>query len=144
MRLVITRVLPEPAPAKISSGPRVWSTASRCSGLSASRNCMMTRRGGACSALKGRPRLAPTFAERSENAAPLSCLLFYRDALREIARLIDVAAAPHGYVVRQKLQRYDHEDRRQHRRRLRDLDDEVARSVEDGRKLSIARRRDRN
>src|SRR5579872_1305436 len=39
MRLVITRVLPEPAPARISSGPLRWRTASRCSGLRLSRNC---------------------------------------------------------------------------------------------------------
>ncbi len=29
MRVVMTRVLPEPAPARISSGPSVWRTASR-------------------------------------------------------------------------------------------------------------------
>src|SRR6516162_6064573 len=33
----MTRVLPEPAPARISSGPSVCSTASRCSGFSLSR-----------------------------------------------------------------------------------------------------------
>jgi hypothetical protein len=33
MRLVITRVLPEPAPARISRGPSVASTAARCSGF---------------------------------------------------------------------------------------------------------------
>ncbi len=34
MRTVMTRVLPEPAPARISSGPSVASTASRCRSLS--------------------------------------------------------------------------------------------------------------
>src|SRR3954466_3405002 len=34
MRTVITRVLPEPAPASMSSGPSVASTASRCRSLS--------------------------------------------------------------------------------------------------------------
>ena len=37
MRYVMTRVLPEPAPARISSGPSRCSTASRCSGFSLSR-----------------------------------------------------------------------------------------------------------
>ena len=34
MRVVITRVLPVPAPARTSSGPSVVVTASRCAGLS--------------------------------------------------------------------------------------------------------------
>src|ERR1035437_4261376 len=33
MRLVMTRVLPEPAPARMSRGPSVASTAARCSGF---------------------------------------------------------------------------------------------------------------
>src|SRR6185436_9486958 len=33
MRVVSTRVLPEPAPARTRSGPVTWATASRCSGL---------------------------------------------------------------------------------------------------------------
>src|SRR3954449_8832768 len=37
MRWVSTRVLPEPAPARMSSGPAPWVTASRCGGLSPSR-----------------------------------------------------------------------------------------------------------
>lgn len=37
MRRVMTRVLPEPAPARISSEPLSWSTASRCSGFRSSR-----------------------------------------------------------------------------------------------------------
>ena len=38
MRWVSTRVLPEPAPATISSGPSVWVTASRWTGFSPSRS----------------------------------------------------------------------------------------------------------
>ena len=45
--------------------------------------------------------------------------LFYRDALGEIARLIDVASATHGDVVRQELQRDGHHDRREEPRRAR-------------------------
>ena len=45
--------------------------------------------------------------------------LFYRDALREVPRLIDVAAAAHGDVVREQLQRDRHDDRREQRRRRR-------------------------
>src|SRR5690242_19201249 len=37
MRNVMTRVFPDPAPARIRSGPSVCRTASRCSGLSLSR-----------------------------------------------------------------------------------------------------------
>src|SRR4051794_20684124 len=37
MRWVSTRVLPEPAPARMSSGPAPWVTASLCSGLRPSR-----------------------------------------------------------------------------------------------------------
>src|SRR5580658_8152561 len=38
MRNVMTRVFPLPAPARISTGPSVVSTASRCCGFSSSRN----------------------------------------------------------------------------------------------------------
>ena len=55
--------------------------------------------------------------------------LLHRDALRQIARLIDVAAAAHGDVVRQQLQRHDLQDRRQQFRGRRDLDDVVRRLV---------------
>ena len=33
IRCAMTRVLPDPAPARMSSGPSIWRTASRCSGL---------------------------------------------------------------------------------------------------------------
>ena len=47
MRCVITRVLPDPAPARISSGPSVASTAARCSGLRWSRReCKASRPAG--------------------------------------------------------------------------------------------------
>ena len=39
--------------------------------------------------------------------------VLHRDALRQIARLVDVAAAAHRDVVRQQLQRHDLQDRRQ-------------------------------
>src|SRR6266581_458202 len=38
MRYVMTRVFPLPAPARISTGPSVVSTASRCCGFNSSRN----------------------------------------------------------------------------------------------------------
>ena len=38
MRKVMTRVLPVPAPARISTGPRIVSTACRCCGLSVNSN----------------------------------------------------------------------------------------------------------
>src|ERR1700684_2953358 len=39
MRWVITRVLPEPAPARISKGPSTASTAARCCGFNLSSRC---------------------------------------------------------------------------------------------------------
>src|SRR5690349_4235453 len=43
MRLVITRVFPEPAPARINSGPSTCTTAARCSGLRAAKRSIGTR-----------------------------------------------------------------------------------------------------
>ena len=51
MRWVSTRVLPEPAPATMSSGPPSCSTASRCCGLSPTSSCS----GSAPGARRGRP-----------------------------------------------------------------------------------------
>src|SRR6202034_2697950 len=42
IRWVSTRVLPEPAPATISSGPPMWVTAARCCGLRPSRRVVVT------------------------------------------------------------------------------------------------------
>ena len=60
MRVVITRVLPVPAPARTSSGPSVVETASRCDGLSDASSAASPRRartgiveGGAGSAKGG-------------------------------------------------------------------------------------------
>ena len=39
MRCVSTRVLPEPAPARMSRGPPGWATAACCSGFKPSSNC---------------------------------------------------------------------------------------------------------
>src|SRR5579862_3164635 len=56
IRLVMTRVLPEPAPARISRGPSVASTAARCSGFNlAMSDCDTSgvRREGSFSSLNG-------------------------------------------------------------------------------------------
>src|SRR5687768_15107840 len=92
-RLVMTRVLPEPAPARISSGPSTCRTASCCSGLRDSRNCIVLGARGS-----GLGTIYLSLPSSSEPRA-LSPGLFDRDALREVARLVDVAAAPHGDVV---------------------------------------------
>ena len=122
MRLVMTRVLPEPAPARISSGPLMCRTASRCSGLRDSRNCI-----GARDSRLGTRTIQLTIVLRThpEPRAP-SPGLFDRDALRQIPRLVDVAAAAHGDVVGQQLQRNDHHDRREQLGRPGHLDDAVA------------------
>src|SRR5437899_2043813 len=115
MRLVMTRVFPEPAPARISSGPLICRTASRCSGLSVSRNCM-------------------GLGARNPES------LFYRDRLREIARLIHVAAAADRDVVRKELQREHHHDRRQELRRRRHLEHDVSLAVQQRRQLVVPAR----
>src|SRR5229473_5161163 len=43
-RWAMTRVLPEPAPARTSTGPSVWSTAARCWGFSRERSSITRRR----------------------------------------------------------------------------------------------------
>src|SRR5215472_3935394 len=78
----MTRVLPDPAPARMRSGPSVASTASCCAGLRASRY-----------------------------PATTSALLFHGDALGEIARLVDVAAPFDRDVIGQELEGHDEKDR---------------------------------
>src|SRR3954466_15649137 len=51
--------------------------------------------------------------------------LLYRDRLRQIARLVNVAAATHADVIRQQLQRHDLKDRQQELRRGRNINDVV-------------------
>ena len=67
---------------------------------------------------------APSLGSRSPIAerrspSPEPRPLLDRHALRQVPRLIDVAAAPDGDVVREQLQRHDHQHRRQQRMRLR-------------------------
>src|SRR5262245_12042629 len=112
----MTRVFPEPAPARMSSGPFTWSTAWRCSGFRASRKLIGTRGLGpgardvgaisadCLSRAYHRPAIAPRFPPASARQAEprprapdlwplIPPLLFDRDALGQIARLIDVASA---------------------------------------------------
>src|SRR5688572_22529203 len=91
IRWAITRVLPDPAPARIRSGPSVWRTASRCSGLRLARRPIAV-------------------GER---------LLFYRDAFREVPWLIDITASADRNVVRKQLQRNRHDNGGEERRRGR-------------------------
>ena len=58
MRCVSTRVLPEPAPATMSSGPSVWVTASAWTGLSPSRS-------GSSGGLMRHPTYRPPVTARS-------------------------------------------------------------------------------
>ncbi len=51
---------------------------------------------------------------RTDSGGHLSAaILFYSNALREISRLIDIAAAANGTVISEQLQRNDFEDRKQ-------------------------------
>src|SRR6266571_7729999 len=63
-------------------------------------------------------------------------LLFYRDALRQIARLIHVGSPQHRNVVRQQLQRHREENRREQRVHVRHGEHRVGRPAE----LTLARR----
>ena len=89
MRWVMTRVLPLPAPARISTGPSVASTASRCCALSAGRS----ERDGASG------------TRRAVSATRSRAGLLDGDGLGEVARLVDVAARAHRHVVGEQLQR---------------------------------------
>ena len=53
--------------------------------------------------------------------------LFDSDGFGQVARLVDVAAAAHGDVVGEQLQRNDFEQRHQKFRRGRQLDEVVRR-----------------
>src|SRR5579872_5357316 len=72
MRNVMTRVFPDPAPARISSGPSVCSTASRCSGLSLSRKFISRRRAFSIASSRGvlrsRSAMPATLFEKVWNA----------------------------------------------------------------------------
>src|SRR5687767_10308375 len=97
----MTRVFPEPAPARMSSGPSMWSTASRCSGL--------------------RP-------VRGSNGWLLR--LFYSDALCEVARLVDIAAASDRDVIREQLQWQYHHDWGEHLRHARQRNQRIGGRVQ--------------
>ena len=102
-------------------------TASRCSGLRPEVDPWIVgiwrRRVGEIRSIAS---ACPTIPRPYEPYEPL----FYRDALREIPRLIDVAAAAHRDVIREQLQRQGHRDRREHRRRARQRDDRVMRRIQ--------------
>src|SRR5438093_39376 len=49
-------------------------------------------------------------ARRGTPALEVVAVLFDRDAFREVPRLVDVAAAPDCDVIREQLERNDHED----------------------------------
>src|SRR3954447_23356372 len=70
--------------------------------------------------------------------------LLDRNALREVAWLIDVAAAADGDVVREQLQRHDHQYRRQQRMRLGYGDQEVLRRIQQRADPVVAFRGDRD
>src|SRR5262249_28426766 len=138
MRLVMTRVFPDPAPARISKGPLTCRTARRCSGLRASRNVIGffgTSGSGSAPTCTSLPSSRESELRVSDPwlliLSPDPCPpLFDRDALREIARLIDVAATADGNVIREQLERQDHGNRRQQCWCCRDFEDHVARLVE--------------
>src|SRR3970040_576903 len=119
---MMTRVFPDPAPARMRRGPSVWRTASRWGGFSSARYA------SGCTVIKGqrkflsiRVRLCAGGDEgaRWERARFRS---LHSDALGEIAGLIDIAPLADGDVVGEQLQRHHHEDRGEMRSRCRDGD----------------------
>src|SRR5262245_12980141 len=98
MRCAMTRVFPEPAPARMRSGPSIWRTASRCSGFkpcSGSNEFELHKILGTQGNSTQRRKDAEKEYSRLEDSADSSSLLFYRDALREVPRLVHIAAAAH-------------------------------------------------
>src|SRR5947207_4936290 len=97
----MTRVLPLPAPARISTGPSVASTALSCSGLS--------------SLAKSIQSYQPQKAQKHKTfcAFCASLWLFHRNTFGEISRLVDIAATPHRAMISEQLQRYHFENRKQ-------------------------------
>src|SRR5690625_7665659 len=73
-------------------------------------------------------RLSPT----TNHQQPTTNTSLHRHALREVARLVDVAAAHHGNVIRQELQRHHGEQRRQELLDARTADDVLAEIGEAG------------
>src|SRR4051794_23889569 len=82
MRCVSTRVLPEPAPARISSGPAPCVTASRCSGFRPSRRASAAACGIVRLTIEPRP-----VGARYSAAMPLT------DEIRDRARWVAARAA---------------------------------------------------
>src|SRR4051812_23555185 len=64
--------------------------------------------------------------------------LFYRYRLGEIARLIDVAPAPHGDVVCEQLKGKREHDRHEEQGRRRQLENEITRGIENRVQLLVA------
>src|SRR5437016_2252032 len=97
----MTRVLPLPAPARISTGPSVASTALSCSGLS--------------SLAKSIQSYQPQKAQKHKNfcAFCASLWLFNRNTFSQISRLVDIAAATDSAVIGKQLERYHFENRKQ-------------------------------
>src|SRR2546430_4904705 len=128
IRWAMTRVFPLPAPASTRRGPSPAVTASRCGGFRSARRASRssTRRlyrmpDGASWAVMRRPR-RPAPIDRPPGARG-GRGLFDRDALRQVAWLVDVAAEAHGDVVGEKLERDDGDERRQELGARRHLDD---------------------
>src|SRR6516225_5431723 len=112
MRWVMTRVFPLPAPARISRGPSVWLTASRCGAFSPSRNSMSGRHFH-CSTRPGRliphppkrrsavsketPPGRPRDLEFWSASATDGCLL--KESRRVLADDAHVALAPDGLAA---------------------------------------------
>src|SRR5436309_2358443 len=128
IRWAMTRVFPLPAPASTRMGPSAAVTASRCGGFRSARSASpsSTRRlyrmpDGASWAVMRRPR-RPAPIDRPPGARG-GRGLFDRDALRQVAWLVDVAAEAHRDVVGEKLERDDGDERRQELGARRHLDD---------------------
>src|SRR6187200_1516175 len=82
-----------------------------------SRTCTATT-SRPCGTLRSR---SPTRLDAPACRSPIP--LLHGDGLRQVPRLVDVAAAQPRHVIREELQRHGDDDRRQQLRRGRDLQD---------------------
>src|SRR5262249_43110277 len=98
---------PDPAPARISSGPSMCRTASRCSGLSVSRNCIGDLGTSGLGDYDAQMIVTSSgrFVTGPQSPSPQVPALLHGDRLREVARLVDVAAPADRDVVREQLER---------------------------------------
>src|SRR4029450_4761943 len=119
MRWVKTRVLPEPAPAKMRSGPSVWRTASRWGGFRFSRKGFMVV--GAILVIAR--DFGAGLGEYTRVGRTQGSPLLHRHTFRQISRLIHVVPFIARHLIGEQLEGNRGEQGIKDRFRLRDEED---------------------